>query len=220
MLGTILHVADHDGVEDHDQDFAADPFANLIVDEGRGGTAYGRFLEVFRTLQDRVAAANPPVEVWEELSDQLAELSAQLATHEAAERLQPAGTRLDLPGRGHPLLLPFMPDELSDEYVSGRVVFRRFHLGGNGAAHGGTVPLLFDEILGRLANAGDRAVSRTAYLTVNFRAITPIGVELQLDATLDREEGRKRWLSGRLRDGQTVVADAEGLFLELRTGQP
>src|ERR1700735_4835965 len=56
MLGTILHVADHDGVEDHDQDFAADPFANLIVDEGRGGTAYGvswKYFAHFRIVSPR-----------------------------------------------------------------------------------------------------------------------------------------------------------------------
>jgi predicted thioesterase len=63
-------------------------------------------------------------------------------------------------------------------------------------------------------------VARTAYLKVNYRAITPIGRELLVDATVDRVEGRKRWASARLFDGETPIADAEGLFVELLPGQP
>jgi len=99
-------------------------------------------------------------------------------------------------------------------------MFRPFHLGGNGAAHGGTLPLLFDDVLGRLANSVGGGIGRTAYLTVNYRKITPIGVELQVDGTVDRVEGRKRWVSARLHDGGTMIADAEGLFVELLPGQP
>jgi len=44
--------------------------------------------------------------------------------------------------------------------------------------------------------------------------------ELQLTARFDREEGRKRFLSGELRDGSTLCADVEGLFVALRPGQP
>jgi acyl-coenzyme A thioesterase PaaI-like protein len=101
------------------------------------------------------------------------------------------------------------------------VTFRRFHLGGHGAAHGGTVPLLFDEVLGRLANSGDRPIARTAYLTVNYRYITRVGIEHQLEAEVQRIAGRKRWVTGRLKDpAGTTVADAEGLFVQLRPGQP
>jgi acyl-coenzyme A thioesterase PaaI-like protein len=209
-----------DGTDSQRSRQAPDPFATVLVDHGLGGAAYGPFLEVFRTLQDRVAAANAPTSAWEDLTGELSNLIDRLEPFAAGEHEQPAGTRLDLPGRGHPFLLPFVPEESTDTQVTGRVVFRRFHLGGNGAAHGGAVPLLFDEILGRLSNARGGRVARTAYLTVNYRQITPIGVELRLEATVDREEGRKRWVIGRLYDGDTVVADAEGLFVVLQPGQP
>ena len=62
--------------------------------------------------------------------------------------------------------------------------------------------------------------ARTAYLTVNYRAITPIEVELRLEASVDRTEGRKTWATGRLYDGERLVADAEGLFVKLRPGMP
>jgi acyl-CoA thioesterase FadM len=61
---------------------------------------------------------------------------------------------------------------------------------------------------------------RTAYLHVNYRQIVPINQELQVDARVDRVEGRKIFVSGRLSDGDTVLTDAEALFVLLKPGQP
>jgi acyl-CoA thioesterase FadM len=61
---------------------------------------------------------------------------------------------------------------------------------------------------------------RTAYLHVNYRQIVPINQELQVDAWVDRVEGRKIFVSGRLSDGDTVLTDAEALFVLLKPGQP
>jgi acyl-coenzyme A thioesterase PaaI-like protein len=111
-------------------------------------------------------------------------------------------------------------DEWTDTHVRAHVTFSRFHLGGNGAASGGAHAVLFNEILGRLSAGGGRPLSRTAYIHVDYRNVTPTSRRLELDATLDRVDGRKRFVSGRLRDGATTVADAEGLFVELLPGQP
>jgi acyl-coenzyme A thioesterase PaaI-like protein len=197
-----------------------DPWSNRVWVPDLGGPAYAGFLEAFRTLQDAVAQSNPPEATWLDLEANCRKMVETLRPWAAGEHQQPSGTRLDLPGRGHPFLVPFVPQLSNDVTVRGHVTFRRFHLGGNGAAHGGALPLLFDEVLGRLSNAGGRQIARTASLTVNYRRITPIGVELELDASLDRQEGRKRWVSGRLRRGDELIADAEGLFIELRDGQP
>ena len=191
-----------------------------LNDSSTGGPEFGPFMDGVRTLLDRVVSAKAPAEVVVDATRRLQEVADLLAPWEAPEGEPPAGRRADLPGRGHPLLLPLVFDERSPDRVRGRVVFRRLYLGGGGAAHGGTQPLLFDEVLGVLANVGGRPRARTAYLHVNYRAITPIGVELTIDAQVDREEGRKRWISGRLSlDGETL-AEAEGLFITLRAGQP
>jgi acyl-coenzyme A thioesterase PaaI-like protein len=101
------------------------------------------------------------------------------------------------------------------------VRFPRFYLGGNGAAHGGAHSLLFDDVMGRVMNHHRSGVARTAKLTINYRRITPIEVELTYDVTVDRVSGRKRFGSGRLYDPSgAVVADCEALFLELLPGQP
>jgi acyl-coenzyme A thioesterase PaaI-like protein len=197
-----------------------DPWRNRIPIADRGGPGYAELIGSTRAYLDALAAANIESDDAARLAEQVRQVTSTLQQWAVDEDDSPIGTRVDLPGRGHPLLLPFVADEWTGSAVRGRVTFGRFHLGGNGAAHGGTLPLLFDEVMGRLNSSGGRTVGRTAYLHVNYRRITPIGRQLQLDATLDRVEGRKRFVTGRLHDGDTLVADAEGLFVELLPGQP
>ena len=78
---------------------------------------------------------------------------------------------------------------------------------------------VFDEVLGNLAGASGRQWTRAASLDVDFRAIARIGVELDLRGWFVTEEGRKRYLRGELHDGDTLCAEAEGLFLAMRPGQ-
>jgi hypothetical protein len=95
------------------------------------------------------------------------------------------------------------------------------HLGGNGAAHGGTVPLVWDDLLGRLVNTHHGTRARTAFLHVNYRQITPVGPELTFEIQIKPVDGRKRWATGQMFDPDGVlVNDAEGLFVQLLPGQP
>jgi acyl-coenzyme A thioesterase PaaI-like protein len=147
------------------------------------------------------------------------DVAEALAAHRVGEREQITGHRLDLPGRGQALTPAFHVDERDEKHATGTFRLGRYYLGGNGAAHGGVIPLMFDEVLGRLANTG-RSRARTAYLHVNFRSITPIGPELRLTARFSREEGRKRYLTATIHHGDVLTADAEGLFMALRPGPP
>lgn len=197
----------------------ANPWNNPGAAERGGGPEFARMIEALRRVQDSSTAARPPAATVTQVADALEEIAAALEPFAVPEREQITGHRADLPGRGQALAPAFHPDEWDDQHVSGRFTFGRYYLGGNGAAHGGAIPLMFDEVMGRLANSG-RPVSRTAYLHVNYRRITPIGPELRLRARFEREEGRKRFLTGAIYDGDTVTADAEGLFVALRPGQP
>jgi acyl-coenzyme A thioesterase PaaI-like protein len=197
-----------------------DLFANIVADPDRGGQAYAAFVEAFRTLQDKVVTSAPPEPVWDDLTERVTEASALLEPWWIPEWERPAGMRIDLPGRGNPLLMPFIPGEETETSIRGTVVFRPFHVGGNNAAHGGTIPMLFDDAMGHLASLGGRGVARTAYLKVNYRKITPVGVELQVEAHVDRIEGRKRFCVGRLFDDEALYCDVEALFIELKPGQP
>ncbi|TVT21953.1 PaaI family thioesterase [Amycolatopsis acidiphila] len=176
-------------------------------------------IEALRSLQARVTGAAPPPETVTDVAEALEKLAATLEPFTVGERDQIAGHRGDLPGRGQAMSPVLHVDEWDGAHVLGRITFSRFYLGGNWAVHGGAIPLAFDEVLGRLASTG-RTAARTAYLHVNYRKITPIEVELRVEAKVDRVEGRKRFLTGALYDGEHLTADAEGLFVELRPGQP
>ena len=181
------------------------------------------FLELVnaaRAVQDSITGSNPPDDVVLAAVRLLEDVRALLDPWQVPERDAPAGKLRDAPGRAQPVLLPFEIDEETSDSVRGRVRFSRAHLGGNGAAHGGTVPLLFDEVLGRLANSAGRQVARTAYLKVDYRNVTPIDVDLEIEAHVNSEHGRKRLVTGSLRQDDQVLAEAEGLFVILRPGQP
>lgn len=187
--------------------------------DGPDAVAYDAMVTQLRRALDAIAQARPPRDVVADLTAQLGVIADRLAPHVARERGRPFG-HLSVDGRGQTMVPKLTVDSWTHDDVTARVTFTPYFLGGGGAAHGGAIPLVFDEILGRLANTDRETRSRTAFLHVDFRAIARIGAELVLHAQFDREEGRKRFLSATLHDGDVLVAEATGLFLALRPGQP
>jgi acyl-coenzyme A thioesterase PaaI-like protein len=186
----------------------------------RGGRDYGRFVEAVRTLQDHTRAADAPDDVITRAADMIEAVTAMLAPFDADEWTTPSGRRMDLPNRGNIMQVPSDLTTVGDG-VDGSVRFRRYHLGRNGAVHGGAVALMWDSVLGFAAFRLTRSLKqRTAYLHVNYRKIVPIDKDLRVDARIDRSEGRKIYVSGRLRDGDDLLCDAEALFVALNPGQP
>ena len=187
----------------------------------RGGPDYGRFVEAVRTLQDHTRAADAPDEVITMAADLIEAVSELLAPFDADEWTSPSGRRMDLPNRGNIMQVPVDLERTAEDEVGGVARFRRFHLGRNGAVHGGAVALMFDSVLGFAAFRLTRSrKQRTAYLHVNYRKIAPIEKELQVDARIDRIDERKIFVAGRLLDGDAVLAEAEALFVKLNPGQP
>ncbi|MGV9796890.1 PaaI family thioesterase [Mycobacterium sp. NPDC003449] len=194
---------------------------NPPVPTERGGPDYGRFIDAVRTLQDHARAADAPDAVIGEAADLIDKVSALLAPYEADEWNSPSGRRLDLPNRGNVSAVPTDLHVTDDHRVVGTARFRRFHLGRNGAVHGGALALLFDSVLGfTAARLTGGPYQRTGYLHVDYRKIAPIEKELQVDAGIDRVEGRKIVVTGRLSDGAEVLTEAEALFVRLKPGQP
>jgi acyl-coenzyme A thioesterase PaaI-like protein len=187
----------------------------------RGGPDYGRFVEAVRTLQDHTRAVDAPDEVITKAAELVENVSKLLAPYWADEWTSPSGRRMDLPNRGNILQVPTKLAKADDGRIRGVTEFRRYHLGRNGAVHGGALALLFDSVLGYTASKLTRSpYQRTALLHVNYRKIVPIEQELRIDAGIERTEGRKIFVEGRLLDGDTVLTDAEALFVRLRPGQP
>ena len=184
------------------------------------GPEYGQPLEALRTVQDLAVSTSLPADVTEAAADKTRELIELLSPHVVAEGRQTAGRVPRLPGRGSLLLLPWIIEKIDAEGVRSRGMFRRFHLGGNSAAHGGTLPLLFDDLFGLIQHAYGRPISRTAYLHINYRKVTPLNTELVVEGAVDRVEGRKTFINARLTDlDGTLLADCEALMVQLLPGQ-
>lgn len=200
-----------------------DSLAPLPADLDRtalpGGADWGPVMEQVRELLDLVAGARLEGPQARRLVEDLAAWNAELAEVQGGEIGQPWGRRADLPARGQALAPHFELVDRARGRLRGRVAFGRFHLGGNGAVHGGAVALFFDELLGRMSSTDGRPASRTASLAVDFRAITPIDRPLEVEAWVQAEHGRKVTLRAEIRDGDLLCAEAEGLFVSLRADQ-
>jgi hypothetical protein len=81
-----------------------------------------------------------------------------------------------------------------------------------GWVHGGVCALVLDHVLGEAASAGLTKPLFTGTLTLRFVRGTPLG-KLRADAAVERTEGVKSFVSGRLSDVDGVTVEAEGIFI-------
>ena len=86
------------------------------------------------------------------------ETGKQIWRHKAPEGQAPAGRSPQLPGMGSLLLPPWTMTRYDPDGVEMRGHFTRFHVGGNGAVHGGVLPLLFDHVFGMVVHAAARPI--------------------------------------------------------------
>ena len=99
--------------------------------------------------------------------------------------------------------------------VRGSVTFGNAFEGAPGCAHGGFIAALFDEALGMACVFSSEGPGMTGTITVRYRKPTPIHVPLRIEARFDRAEGRKVFNHGKLFSGDTLLAEAEGLFITI-----
>jgi acyl-coenzyme A thioesterase PaaI-like protein len=197
-----------------------DPGLDLNIWLGRDGTdhddpAFARLADALRHLQDRVAGSRPPIEVCRAAALELESVAAGLTGFEVSEASQVAGRLFSQASRGQTFLPALKVDTYDGDRVEARVTFSRFYLGSNGAAHGGAIALLFDDLLGQLANGPGQPRARTAYLHTDYRSIVPIDRELAVTARSTRVEGRKVFIEGAIHDGDDLLSEANGLFVRL-----
>lgn len=181
--------------------------------------AYSAMTDSLRDFLDALAGARLEVGQAEELRDLLQGWTPRLREQEVDEFDRPWGHIFSSPGHAQTFVPRIYDTVYRHDEFRGRTILGRFHVGENMAAHGGAVSVVFDDFLGWLMLKTGMPPSRTGYLKTNFRAITPIGVELDLVGRVERIEGRKRFLRGELYHGDTLCADAEGLWIELLPGQ-
>lgn len=177
-----------------------DPFAVLI--------------ENVRAVQESVTSSKPTKAAADQASLLLTQIQSLLAPFEVTEDDQIAGRLWDLAGRAQALTPVLHIADVTTSTARGWFTVGRFH-SGRYAMNGGVTPLIFDEIMARLANSNGRVFARTACLTVNYRAPAPLGQRLRVEARIVGQQGRKRFLEATISSGdQSVIADAEGLWVQ------
>jgi hypothetical protein len=181
----------------------------------------GRFMTAMRRLQDLAVSTAPDAALWDDSAALLEDICSRLEGHAAPAGVAPAGRVLNLPGNGHPMMPPWQVAESSADEVTMRGHFSRFHVGGNGAVHGGVIPLFYDWHFGMVVSAAGRPDSRTAYLHVDYRKITPTDEPLVSRAWIDSIDGRKLFVRAQMIDAAgNVLSEANGLMIKLLAHQP
>ena len=194
-------------------------FPSFVVAQPKPG--YVRFLAAMRRLQDLSVSADLDDATWTTVATAVEKLVAELEPAVVPEGVAPAGRIPSMPGMGSLLLPPFRLAHYGPDGVELRGQFSRFHVGGNAAVHGGVLPLLFDWLCGLIVHGAARPISRTAYLKVDYRAVTPIDAPLIVRGRVDQVDGRKAFISGELVDSDgTLLAELHALMVQLLPGQP
>ena len=187
-----------------------------VLDEPAG---FGRFVTAMRRAQDLAVSADVPD--WDQAADRVEDLIAYLAPHEAPGGVAPAGRVASVPGAGSIMMPPWEVRRFDAEIVEIGVQFSRYHVGGNNAVHGGMVAMMFDVMCGITIHAIGRPISRTAFLHVDYRNVTPIDVPLTVRGWASKIEGRKTFVNSELTDADgKLLAEANGLMVRLLPGQP
>lgn len=121
-------------------------------------------------------------------------------------------------GSINPLAMPLaitVIGEGASAAVEGRVTFSNAYEGAPGCVHGGFVASTFDEVLG-VAQSASGNPGMTVNLTVDYRSPTPIKRELIFRGWCEKVEGRKIFTRGTVHAGDTLCAEATGLFVSMR----
>lgn len=91
-------------------------------------------------------------------------------------------------------------------------VFDAAYAGPPATVHGGIVALVFDELLG-CTNVAAGLGAFTGTLSVRYHRPTPLGRPVKMRGRIKLQQGRKVFTMGEIWDGDTLTAEAEGIFI-------
>jgi acyl-coenzyme A thioesterase PaaI-like protein len=181
----------------------------------------GRFVAALRRLQDLTVSTDPGGSTWETAAKHVEKACALLDGHPVSAALAPAGRVVELPGFGHPMMPPWTVPDSGPDGVTMTGHFTRSHVGGNNAVHGGMIPLFYDWLFGMVVTGASCPPTRTAFLHVDYRNITPIEEPLTARGRITEIDGRKIFISASMTaaDGK-LLSEATGLMVRLLPHQP
>jgi acyl-coenzyme A thioesterase PaaI-like protein len=113
----------------------------------------------------------------------------------------------------NPLAPPMVVENQGDDVV-GEVTLSYAYEGPPGAAHGGVVAALIDQIFGSLMVRSD-IPSMTGKLTVRYHKPTPLNTKLHLKAWRKEEQGKSILCEAELRSSGALIASAECMMVKV-----
>ena len=158
----------------------------------------------------RSLEAQPPRPRWYEADEELTPYSP--GSREAY--LQQSPVRGHLNAIAPPLDLETLERPDGSRAIAGRARLGKRYEGPPHGVHGGWVAALLDELLGSaqgLAASG----GVTAILKIRYRDITPIDEDLRFEGWIHQDRGRIVIIRGTCHAGDTLTADAEGIFVRV-----
>jgi acyl-coenzyme A thioesterase PaaI-like protein len=193
-----------------------------------------RLNDAVRDLIDRVRTIDAPADVIADatahvraLVDELSPFTYRGPYQQGALRM-PEGGGPAMQGLEPPEFFPYSPivgplNPIAPpvrmwshgDRMRGEASFRAAYTGPPTMVHGGVIALVFDELLGA-ANVINGVGAFTGTLSVRYERPTPLGEPIEMEAWIERTEGRKVFARGEMRHRGAVTARAEGVFI--RTG--
>lgn len=185
-----------------------------------------RLADAMRLVIERLVPSNAPEDELRTAADALERYAEQLKAHERLKRMSghaesanagDVGAFFDqspLIGLANPLAPPITIGKTGPTTAGATVNFGSAYEGPPGSVHGGFVAAAFDEVLGFVQSLSGRG-GFTGTLTVRYRKPTPLHTDLVFEAEMLRVEGRKIFTDGRLYAGDTLCAEAEGVFISV-----
>lgn len=184
-----------------------------------------RLAEAMRVVIERLTISDAPEAELRRAAEGLERYAERLATHPRATRYVgfaesanagDVGGFFDqspIIGLANPIAPP-VSMRAEEGCVVGTAVFGSAYEGPPGCVHGGWVAAAMDELLGFAQSMGGQP-GMTGTLTIRYRHPTPLHTELTLQARVDRVERRKTYASGEIHAGDTLCAEAEGIFVSV-----
>jgi len=127
--------------------------------------------------------------------------------------------RSPLIGAINPIAVPMqisgVLDDAGETIAVGEVRFGAAYGGPPGCVHGGLIAAAFDEVLAVAQSFGGNP-GLTANLVIDYRSPVPLYEPLVFRGRIKHNQGRKISTIGTLHHGDTLCAEASGLFVSMR----
>lgn len=128
------------------------------------------------------------------------------------------GDQSPLRGRLNPVAPPLTTEVIErpdgTRIVEGHARLGIVYEGPPHGVHGGFVAALFDEVLGAVQGLAP-PIGVTAKLEVRYRHITPLDELLHFEGWVEEDRGRRLTARATCHAGETLTADARGLFVRV-----